>query len=201
MGLFKKKQEKVNTPRLPELPPLPELPELPEFKEGEDSDDYIAQLPSFPKSSLGNKFSQNTIKEAITGRKGVEEAEANEFAREEDEGQMMQRPLVREFPRKQFPNQGQQFKQRPQQQFKQKIEQPQQQTKESEPIFIRIDNFEEGSKTFEEVKKQIVDIEKKFREIKSVKEEEERELSSWNEEIQKIKGKIEKIDRNIFSKV
>jgi len=182
MGLFKKKQERANSPRLPELPPLPELPELPEFKEGEDSDDYISQLPSFPNGSLGNKFSQNTIKEAVTGGRGEEEVEADEFAREEDETQMMRRPLIREAIKKQFPR-------------------PEANVKESEPIFIRIDKFEEGSRTFEEVKKQISGIEKMFREIKKVKEEEEKELESWGEEIQKIKEKIEKIDDNIFSKV
>jgi hypothetical protein len=33
----------------------------------------LSQLPSFPSSSLGEQFSQDAIKEAITGRKEVNE--------------------------------------------------------------------------------------------------------------------------------
>src|SRR4030042_5039505 len=98
MGFFKKKVEKKEEiPELPELPKLPELPEFPETKE--NSEERIPQLPSFPNGSLGNKFSQNTIKEAITGRKEVEEVKADEFVEKYRGGekiQMMQKPLIRE---------------------------------------------------------------------------------------------------------
>jgi len=191
MALFKKKEIKQGIPTLPELPKLPELPEFPETENF--SDEELPQFPSFPNDSLGNRFSQNTIKEAVTGRKEVEGVEADEFAGEElpEEGERMRgmrRPLVREetdtgfFP---------------------KIEQDNMRDTmtEAEPIFVRIDKFEEGSKEFDEVRKKVTEIENMFENVKKIKEKEKRELELWEDEIRNIKEKIEKIDRNIFSRL
>src|SRR3989339_903997 len=76
MSWFDKKEENQNPeiPMLPEFPKLPELPRLSEIQEEgeeeeiEDSPKQIHQLPSFPHNSLGDKFSQNTIKEVIRGK-------------------------------------------------------------------------------------------------------------------------------------
>lgn len=193
MTWFKKKEKKEESsevPKLPELPQLPELPEFPEMTEKVEIKDYtrtqdipgqIPQLPSFPNGSLGNKFSQNTIKEAITGKK-EEEVEAEDF--EEKEIPMMQKPLVREGTKRDTFVPLQRIK-----------------TKEAEPIFIRIDKFEEGSRVFEEVRKKVLDIENMFNEIKNVREKEEKELALWEDEIKQVKEKIEKVDDNIFSQV
>jgi len=40
-----------------------------------------------------------------------------------------------------------------------------------------------------------------LRNIKHIKENEEKELKSWEEEIDTIKQQIEKVDKNIFSKI
>ena len=174
MGLFKKKEEKkVEIPKLPELPRLPELPNLPDSEK--DSDELISQLPTFPRSSLGDKFSQYNIKDAITG--GKENGDE-----EEEELPALQKPLIiKEIKNEDFS--------RPEK------------VKEAEPLFIRIDKFEEGSKNFEEVKKQISGIEKMFNNLKSVKDEEEKELNSFEEEIRRIKERVENIDNNVFSKI
>ena len=71
----------------------------------------------------------------------------------------------------------------------------------SEPIFIRMDKFEDGSKNFEEVKKKVVEIEKMLAGVKQIKEEEEKEIQSWSEEIMQIKEKLGKVDEDIFSKI
>jgi len=181
MALFRKKREREEIPKLPELPRLPELPEFPET---EKYSEELPQLPSFPNGSLGNKFSQNIIKEAVAGEKEEEGVGANEFAEEEGEGmRRMQRPLVREEGKKEFYP---------------KIEQ---RIREAEPIFVRMDKFEEGSQAFEEVKRKVTEIEKMFDDIKRVKEKEDKELEFWEEEIKSVKEKIEKIDKNIFSKI
>jgi DNA repair exonuclease SbcCD ATPase subunit len=173
MGLFKKKEKKEEVPKLPELPTLPELPRLPEFEKFEEK---LPQLPSFPNGDLGNKFSQNTIKEAITGKK-EEEVQAEEM---EEEIPMMRQPRVKEesetYFEKSMPS-------------------------ASEPIFIRMDKFEDGSKSFEEVKKKVAEIEKMLAGVKQIKEDEEKELQSWTNEIMQIKEKLEKVDDDIFSKV
>jgi len=177
MGLFKKKEKKEEAvPKLPELPRLPEIPDIAEFQKY--TEEKLPQLPSFPNGDLGNKFSQNTIKEAITGRK-EEEGGADESV---EEIQMMRKPLVREE--------------------NEEYSMPtMQKTREAEPIFIRMDKFEEGSKTFEEVKRKVAEIEKMLAGVKRIKEEEEKELQSWTDEINQVKEKLVKIDDNIFSKV
>ncbi len=71
----------------------------------------------------------------------------------------------------------------------------------AEPIFIRIDTFEESLKIFESTKNRIFEIEKMLRDIKRLKEEEEKELEMWEQEIQNLKQQIEKVDQDIFSKV
>jgi len=193
-GFKEKKEEGDGIPKLPELPSLPELPELPETENNsgtqvselpnfssDSSDDKsrIPQLPSFPNDDMGNKFSQDTIKEAITGRKGVEEVGANDF--EEEEMQMMPKPLTIRREEREIPT------------FEN--------VREAEPIFIRVDKFEESSKAFEEIKKKVAEIEKTFTGIRKVKEEEDKELELWEKEIRQIKTKIEKIETNIFSRL
>lgn len=211
MALFKKKEKKEEKsseiPKLPEIPQLPEMLESPraekemnnfagtkpnfslgkpmvsrpESVREENKKDQLPQLPSFPNGSLGNKFSQDTIKEAITGRK-EEEVEAEGFA---EKMPMMQRSLERERTEKEnYAPLSQKTK-----------------PKGTEPIFIRIDKFEEGSRTFEDVKRKISEIENMFIDLKAVREKEEKELGVWEEEIKQIKGKIEKIDSDIFSQI
>ncbi len=188
MGLFKKKEKKEEKKEIQKLPELPKLPEIPEtedinepFEEPFNSEENrIPMLPSFPNGSLGNKFSQDTIKEAVAGKKEVMGVEADEFP--EDEIQMMPKPPIK----------GRKTIKR----FYTEVETG----KETEPIFIRIDKFEEGFRTFEGVKKQVSEIENMLKDLKNIKEKEEKELEFWEGEIKQIKEKIEKIDRNIFSK-
>jgi len=203
MALFKKKEKKEET-EVPKLPEIPQLPELPEFPETEMSESKIPegplpQLPSFPNGNLGNQFSQNTIKEAITGRK-EEEVEAEEFT---EEIPMMQRPLVREGTRRDVytPLQRTKAKEAEPSDFANARKRFDSNERGQEPIFIRIDKFEEGSRTFEEVREKISEIETMFNDVKKVKEKEEKELSLWEDEIKQIKRKIEKIDSNIFSQI
>lgn len=103
MGWFSKKE--ASTPQkevAPSLPKLPELPELPDIED--DLEEPIHQLPTYPTTSFGQKFSQSTIKDAVAGapktqnydrfprEKEVERVfEADDFATE-SKGQMMQKP-------------------------------------------------------------------------------------------------------------
>jgi len=186
MGWFNKKKGNSENE---EIPSLPELPKLPEFSttEGKNVEEPIHQLPSFPSNSLGEKFSQDTIKNAITGEKEDEEVfNADDFAPEEDEMQMMQKPLKKISLSSRIPKE---------------FKRAENKIGKSEPIFIRIDKFEESLKIFEKVKTKISEMETMLRDVKRIKEEEEKELTSWESEIQMIKGQIEKIDNDIFSKI
>jgi len=179
MVLFNKKKKKMKSAELPKLPDLPELPRLEEFSENKREN---FQLPKFPTSSFENKFSQDT-KQAVSGKKegDTEVFHADEFA---DEG--MQKMPKPQFSRQEVPEHFVQVA---------KI------TRKTEPIFIRIDKFEQSLQAFEKIKKNIAEIKKMFEEVKELKEKEEKELSLWESEIQKMKQQIDRIDRDIFSKV
>ncbi|MBS3076486.1 hypothetical protein J4481_01970 [Candidatus Pacearchaeota archaeon] len=206
MGWFNKNKKEEGIPKLPSLSRLPELPQqsqrnisLPQLPSLENQNsqmpfqrDQLQQLPSFPMSELGNRFSQNAIKEAVSGgEKGDGDFEADEFdLDDEEENQMM--PL--ETPIKM-------------QTEKRKIEIPSEfrtgtsRIRKAEPIFIRIDKFEESLHLFEKTKEKIKDIETLLGETKRIKEGEEKELEAWENEIQLIKNQIEKVNQDIFSKV
>src|SRR3989339_241874 len=158
MSWFDKKEENQNPeiPMLPEFPKLPELPRLSEIQEEgeeeeiEDSPKQIHQLPSFPHNSLGDKFSQNTIK-------------------------------IQEIPSE--------------------FKEASMKVKRTEPVFIRLDKFEESLGIFERIKEKIMDIEKMLKETQDIKDKEEKELKSWEEELKSIKNQIEKVNQDIFSKI
>jgi len=178
MGWFTKKEEREVVPELPELPRLPDLPPLGEEEE-------LPQLPSFPSSSIGDRFSRSAIKEAVTGRKEGEEVEADEF----EEIQMMQRPRKEvSFSRDigEIPG---------------GFMEAARLVKKAEPVFVRIDKFEKALDTFEKSKEKIMSIEKMLREVRRLKEKEEEELSNWEKEIQTTKQQIERVDKELFSKI
>lgn len=190
MGWFSKKEKK----EVPSLPKLPKLPELPKIKEEKLENPKIHQLPSFPTSSLGEKFSQDTIKEAVTGKKeGEGVPEANDFAKSQMMPEPLKNPPSHDFPMEKIggippKKTTQEFSNQPL-------------TKKAEPVFIRIDKFEESLKIFDKAKNKISEVEKILKEIKTTKAEEERELDAWEGEIEMIKKQIEKVDKNIFSKI
>ncbi|MDO8528834.1 MAG: hypothetical protein Q7S06_03000 [Nanoarchaeota archaeon] len=182
MALFKKKED---FSKLPELPRLPELPEN-EYSEEDEEKFSVPKLPRFPNDSLGQKFSQNTIKEAVTGKK-EDRVFADEFEEpEEEQEQMMQKPS-RSF---EYPS--------PKKITSHETFQPR---KESGPIFVRMDKFQEGLNSLENAKKQIFEIEKLMKNIREIKEAEEKELESWERQIQIAKSQIDKVDKSVFSRL
>ncbi len=187
MGLFNKKKGVKKEPSL--LPNLPKLPELPELPKQDDEEKQIPRLPSFPSNSLGTKFSRTTIKEAVAGEK-EDELPTDDFS-DKDEMRMMQgparKPLTEEIG-KEMPSR------------LKKLESGREESI-TEPIFIRIDRFEEALKIFNEMKKKISEIERVLGDIGKVKEKEDNELKIWEDEIRSMKEQIEKVDKDIFSKI
>ena len=175
MGWFSKNSKKEDVPELPELPKLPELPPI-----GDRED--LPQLPSFPSNSMGDRFSQSAIKEAVTGKEEVDEGV-------DAEGDM------RMIPPKNIPM-SREIEEVPAE-FKAaaKI------VKEAEPVFVRIDKFEKALDTFEKAKEKIMDIEKMLKDIRKLKEKEQEELDGWEKEIQTTKQQIERVDKELFSKI
>ena len=205
MGLFGNKNKKEELKRaisnIPELPELPRLPELPSMNEFSYEEEPLPQLPRFPNSTLGNKFSQNTIKEAIAGKKESEEVfDAEDFPEEERKG-MMQKPLQKHSI-EDYENYEESISSKPKsKEVPQNFATRNYMTRKAEPVFIRIDKFEESMKIFHEIRSQISEIENLIKNTKEIKAKEGEELASWEAEIQVIKNQIEKVNQDIFSRI
>ncbi len=200
MGWFEKKREKERiTQSLPELPELPRLPELPYFKDKNEKLESkdIYQLPFLPNNSFGNKFSQSAIKDAVSGEEEDEEVfDADEF--DEDEERKMQKPLENKI----FPIRKRSLTREIKKgEIPEEFEEAASRVRKAEPIFVRIDKFEEALHLFEKTTSKISEMEKMLRDIERIREEEEKELEVWENEVQTIKQEIEKIDKDIFSKI
>jgi hypothetical protein len=230
MGLLKKKKKSkkgVSDYQLPELPDLPEFPSIdsPPKDSALKENESLPKLPSFPNNNVGNKFSQNSIKEAVTGKKEVveEDEDADDFSlpglperpsmmheplkpvvrRGSDEVVGENKPKQKEFHRdvglmtrsEMMEPEQKPFRSSPRERVYSGA------SSRDEPVFIRIDKFEESLKVFEKTREQIKEIENLVRHAKDLKTKEEEELSKWEEEIQIIKDQIGKVDRDIFSKV
>ncbi len=187
----KKGSKKDNSDDL-KIPELPKLPELPGQKNQSMAPPSLNQLPSYPSNSLGDKFSQNTIKEAVTGKREVDNGG---YAEDSEEDLMMQmppktRPMDFEeemiIPKRKRP-------------VPSGFEEAAHKVKKAEPIFIRLDKFESTVKTFEKAKEQLKEIDEMLRDLKKIKEEEEAELELWEKEMQTIRNKITKVDKDLFS--
>jgi|TARA_Y100000310_G_scaffold343163_1_gene449569 septation ring formation regulator EzrA len=185
MGWFKKDKEKV--PELPRLPPLPSI----NLEEGDIEE--LPKLPSIPSSEIGNRFSQNMIKEAVIGEKEDEDVEEEIEEIESSMETLPHLPLTREIepPKRIIQNK---------REIPESFVEAATKVKE-EPVFIRIDKFEESLKIFEKTKERISEVDRMLRDIRKVREKEEQELSIWEEEIQNLKNQIEKVDQDIFSKI
>ncbi len=176
MGLFNKGKKEV---KVGGVPSLPELPKLPDFPTLEEEDNRMHKLPSFPYTSLGTKFSQSTIKDAVAGgREGY--GDADEFA-DADKMRMMQEPLRRPTT--------EEMGMRPMMKTG------------AEPVFVRLDKFEDALKIFSEIKRKLSEINRLLEETKRLKEKEEGELQAWENEIRSMKEQIERVDKDIFSKI
>jgi len=163
MGWFSKKNKKDKLETQHSIPEIPKLPELPSV--GNDLDD-LPKLPSYPSNSLGEKFSHNAIKDIVSGEKiGDNEVfNANESFHESKKMKMQKPPrvLTKEISTKKIknlPRMGSDNFSIPR-------------AKEIEPVFVRMDKFEESLEMFEQAKRKIIEIEKFLAEIKSVREKE-----------------------------
>lgn len=158
---------------LPELPGSPRLPELPSLPQ--------QNIPSFPNKAEYSPSSQ--IQTIPTNQQGLQvmknSAIDNNFIapppmnNERRTIEISDSPTLRMIPR----------------------------TISKEPLFIKIDRFQEAVKKFEEVKSKVTDIENALMKIKDMREKEDQELRSWEEEIKIMKEKVSNIDNSLFNKI
>ena len=192
MRWFSKKNNKKNLSSSPSLPKIQDVPKLPKLPKIENDLDDLPKLPSYPSDPLGKKFSDSTIKNIVSGEKlGDREVFDADESFPDNKGMLMQRPLPRltqEIDSDDLPEIE-----------NKKFSTPK--TKEVEPVFVRMDKFEESLEIFDKARKKLEEIEKFIDEIKHIREREESELRDWESEMQTIKSQFEKINRNLFSKI
>ena len=184
MGLFSKKE------KVPEIPPAPTLPELP----GQNSELSLPEppkqtheLPSFPQDMKEN-INQEMVKSAVGDTSENEEVKVEELPRDFDFEE--RKGLIPSIP-----HEGKKTIEMSPSETREKT------TKQIEPVFVRIDKFQKAQKDFEQIKKQVKQIETILNKIQQTKEKEDAEISAWTEDMQNIKSKLAEIDENIFNKL
>ncbi|HOW36661.1 MAG TPA: hypothetical protein PLK34_00195 [Candidatus Pacearchaeota archaeon] len=211
MGLFKSKKIEERPLSLPELPRLPEL----DFNSSKTTEVKrpLQALPSFPSSSLGNKFSQNTIKDAVSGEvrgdilpDDTEELEEDYDDLEDYDEEVEVTKEVKKIASNSESPRTKEILSEEMLPSSKMLAKPSVSreivTKSKEDsVFIKLEKFEESLDLFTDMKKQLVEAEKLLNKIKEVKEQENDELVSWTTKMESMKNQIERIDKNIFSKI
>jgi chromosome segregation ATPase len=213
MGWFNSNSEKEKaSDKIPELPSLPELPRLPHENE------TPRHLPPIPSSNFSKpSFKERTpekIKFAISGKKEGEERSA-EFP----EPKSALHPLAEKRSQEIETNEWEVPSQHPRistertepkkieehyiasKRIPEEFHEAVRKVKDSEPVFVRIDKFQESLKIFDKIRKELAEVESHLKEVKDLKEEETKELEQWQQGILEIKEQIKQIDRDVFSKV
>jgi len=70
-----------------------------------------------------------------------------------------------------------------------------------QPFFVRIDKFSETKENFQMINEKIKEMEKVLRSLESTKQEEERELEIWKQDMSEMKSLLISIDKEIFNKL
>lgn len=178
---FSKKEK--NDSGVPELPDLPEFPEQnPALKTfapvvAPGVSDKLPALPSLPNSETGNAYGREAIKaELNTGFKQDQNSfePIKSYTKEispEPKEVVQERRAAEIYPR------------------------------QDKPVFIRLDRFQSSLRNFQEIRKQMQDIESYIGEIKTIKAKEDAELAEWTKELAEVKAKLESIDSTLFSKL
>jgi|TARA_B100002003_G_scaffold245498_1_gene273405 hypothetical protein len=189
MGLFSKKEKVPEISHTSELPDLPkkeedhQLPELPKPQTEKKEDNKLPESPKLQSEQVSEDFNQGSIKSA---------AKSDPSPGKKRVGEGLHTPTIEySTPLK---SSGGLLPKLP------KIEDPSD-AKEIEPIFVRIDRFQSAQKSFEIVKSRLKEIESILKKIKDIRLKEDKEMNSWNEEIEDVKEKLSEIDSDIFDQI
>ena len=189
MGLFKKKGGDV--PEIPEAPKLPALPEVPAASE-------VPELPSIPASSQNDNLNQEMVKSAVgEASSEVEPAipEAPVTPIEppafNDSGEANGAPMG-DATDAQSP-----IPEPPTEEAEAPVEGP----KVIEPIFVRIDKFQDAKESLSRVQDKTKEMKDILRKLNEVRRKEEEEISGWDEELEKLKSMLSEVESEIFNQV
>ena len=206
MGLFSKKEE---VPKIPVAPTLPELPQLEKLKNKKE----LPELPTFPSNARNDNITQEMVKSAVADIPTVQEmpeapaqieAPQEELPQADPIAQIIEAPVQKAIPAlPEMPAESQAPQDIPEVTISEPapIQAQEPNPHQNEPIFVRIDKFQEAQKNFTTIKKKVEEIESIIKKIKDVKSQEEDELKGWTEDVEKIKSRLAEVDNGIFNQV
>ena len=198
MGLFSKKDK---VPEIPPAPKLPDLPDMPKLK-----DEGTKELPKLPDTNFGEDLNNEIVKSA------VDDSEKFGENLELREDKIPSPPLHYNKPPSSFRHRPPQNEQNEHFELHEPHRRrtlelsPQVRTEDSptsphEPIFVRIDKFQQAQKDFNDIKNKVKDIEETLRKFKETKSQEDTEVNLWTQNLEKIKARLDSIEQQIFSKI
>jgi len=204
MSWFKKKEEQTIEEEIPELPELPNpdefsLPDLPNTSFNLDAKN-MPQLPQLPELKTEGIIHPEVIKqEVMKPRKEMQKSQFRPVeTRQRQEPQF--RPVeTRQRQEPQLIRERQEIHEEPQEMPE--ITPTPIITKNSEPIYVRLDKFETSLHSIQEIKRKITEVENILKKTKEIKQKEEQELEIWEKEIHIIKSRVDAIDKTIFNKL
>jgi hypothetical protein len=173
---FVKKKDKTGTTggNFSQLPDLPDFPELPGESLGDEKTSILSEeLPSLP------SFPPSDMAEEIS----------QQAIKSEINTPSLTKPYTQEI----SPVQKEVEKKR--------VLEISPRQEKLEPVFVRLDKFQGSLKNFQEIKKQMGDIEAYLSDIRRIREKEDAELGEWEKELIDIKIKLESIDSTLFNKL
>ena len=80
----------------------------------------------------------------------------------------------------------------------QQSQEPPQQMGEDTDLFIKVDKYEQAMRILEGVKDSFRKTEDILKNLQTIKQKEDREITTWNAQIQKLKEKIVSVDSILF---
>ena len=67
------------------------------------------------------------------------------------------------------------------------------------PVFIKLDRYKESIGSLNEIKSRLRAAASYLQKIKEIRQREDEELAGWQRDLEDLKEKLEKIDKNLFS--
>jgi len=181
MSWFGKKEEKELLPDLPddELPSLPDSASFP--KEEITFEHFNPTYQTLPQRDVGNDSIKNGIDSGLTPSlggslyEGMEKTPLLEPAMKKS--MAIEKPLVSSLSS-----------------TKSKV-------KSDEPVYVRLDKFKITEEAFSEIQTKVSDIEKTLLKLKELRDKEQKELESWEQELQLLKSRLDSIDSHLFESI
>jgi hypothetical protein len=221
MGLFNKKE------KIPKIPPALKLPQLPKLNSAQPSvnqnSNETTSLPSLPHTSHGENLNQEIVKSAVEDSSGENEVKVDELPQNfrfqknphetNEAGEQVPQIPVKQHESEENKQRTMEIAQPKHSPEHQSTQSPSSQfisetgleenhmARGTEPVFVRIDKFQDSQKKFAEIDKKVKEIEKILGKVKQVKIKEDAEISKWSEDLEKIKSGLSEIDSDIFNQI